>query len=115
MKIESLQVSVETFPMFKPFKTALRKATGIETIMVSVKLEDGTEGLECMIGSMMESTVSVAAAAHLATAHPNITKIDLDAPLWIKDEPFEGIQFIGDQLIIADEPGIGVKRKSSII
>ena len=66
-----------------------------------------------MIGSMMESTVSVAAAAHLATAHPNITKIDLDAPLWIKDEPFEGIRFIEDQLLIADEHGIGVKRRSS--
>lgn len=51
--------------------------------------------------------------AHLATAHPNITKIDLDAPLWIKDEPFEGIQFAKDQLLISEKPGLGVKRKSS--
>lgn len=45
MKIESLQVSVETLPLIKPFKTALRTAMEIENIMVSVKLEDGTEGL----------------------------------------------------------------------
>lgn len=45
MKIESLQVSVETLPLIKPFKTALRTAMEIENIMISVKLEDGTEGL----------------------------------------------------------------------
>ncbi|MFF2857950.1 dipeptide epimerase, partial [Peribacillus sp. NPDC058002] len=45
MKIESLKVSVETLPLVKPFKTALRTAMEIENIMVSVMLEDGTEGL----------------------------------------------------------------------
>ncbi|MGE7604092.1 dipeptide epimerase [Peribacillus sp. NPDC097675] len=91
----------------------LMKTGGIRRALQIADMAE-VAGVECMIGSMMESTVSVAAAAHLATAHPNITKIDLDAPLWIKNEPFEGIRFIKDQLIIADEPGIGVKRKSSI-
>ena len=38
-------------------------------------------GLECMIGCMLESEISVAAAAHLAASQPVITRVDLDAPL----------------------------------
>ena len=90
----------------------LMKTGGIRR---AIQIADMAEaaGVECMIGSMMESSISVAAAAHLATAHPNITRIDLDAPLWIKDEPFEGIQYTIDQIILADQPGLGVKRTSS--
>ncbi|MFJ7470263.1 dipeptide epimerase [Peribacillus frigoritolerans] len=90
----------------------LMKTGGIRRALQIADMAEAA-GVECMIGSMMESSVSVAAAAHLATAHPNITKIDLDAPLWIKNEPFEGIQFMKDQLLISDKPGLGVKRKSS--
>ncbi|MGM9956630.1 MAG: dipeptide epimerase [Peribacillus sp.] len=90
----------------------LMKTGGIRRALQIADMAE-VAGVECMIGSMMESTISVAAAAHLATAHPNITKIDLDAPLWIKDEPFEGLQFKKDQLFITDKPGLGVKRKSS--
>ncbi|MFF2498452.1 dipeptide epimerase [Peribacillus sp. NPDC058075] len=90
----------------------LMKTGGIRRALQIADMAEAA-GVECMIGSMMESSVSVSAAAHLATAHPNITKIDLDAPLWIKNEPFEGIQFMKDQLLISDKPGLGVKRKSS--
>ncbi len=91
----------------------LMKTGGIRRALQIADIAEAA-GVECMIGSMMESSVSVAAAAHLATAHPNITMIDLDAPLWIKDEPFEGIHFKKDQLLITDKPGLGVKRKSSL-
>jgi L-alanine-DL-glutamate epimerase-like enolase superfamily enzyme len=91
----------------------LMKTGGIRRALQIADIAEAA-GVECMIGSMMESSVSVAAAAHLATAHPNITMIDLDAPLWIKNEPFEGIQFKKDQLLITDKPGLGVKRKSSL-
>ncbi|MBM7649570.1 L-alanine-DL-glutamate epimerase-like enolase superfamily enzyme [Bacillus ectoiniformans] len=90
----------------------LMKTGGIRRALQIADMAEAAE-VECMIGSMMESSVSVAAAAHLATAHPNITKIDLDAPLWIKDEPFEGIQYVKDQLILSEEFGLGVKRKPS--
>ncbi|WP_057915443.1 dipeptide epimerase [Peribacillus muralis] len=92
----------------------LMKTGGIRRALQIADLAEAA-GVECMIGSMMEAQVSVAAAAHLAIAHPNITKIDLDAPLWIKNEPFEGIQFINDQIIIADRPGLGIKRNPSFI
>ncbi len=41
-------------------------------------------GIECMLGSMMEGPWSVAAAAQFAAAK-GITKVDLDAPVLIKD------------------------------
>ncbi len=60
------------------------------------KIADVAEaaGVKCMIGSMMESSLSVTAAAHIAAAHPNIHYVDLDAPLWLMEEP-EGISYSG--------------------
>ncbi|WP_242143151.1 MULTISPECIES: dipeptide epimerase [unclassified Bacillus cereus group] len=60
------------------------------------KIADVAEaaGVKCMIGSMMESSLSVTAAAHVAAAHPNIHYVDLDAPLWLMEEP-EGISYSG--------------------
>ncbi|UOR10815.1 dipeptide epimerase [Halobacillus amylolyticus] len=65
-------------------------------------------GVQCMIGSMMESIVSVTAASHLAAAHPNITYYDLDAPLWMEDEKMKGgMRFEGNAVHLPDVPGIG--------
>ncbi|TFJ94172.1 dipeptide epimerase [Lentibacillus salicampi] len=65
-------------------------------------------GIECMIGSMMESSVSVTAAAHLAYAHSNITRFDLDAALWLKDQSSEGgITWHGATAELSHKPGLG--------
>lgn len=55
---------------------------------------------------MMEPTLSVLAATHLAIAHPNITKVDLDAPLWIDDDSSRSF-FQGSEINVPDLPGIG--------
>ncbi|SFE89957.1 dipeptide epimerase [Alteribacillus iranensis] len=69
-------------------------------------------GVECMIGSMMESSISVTAAAHLATAHKNITRYDLDAPLWLKNEIFKGgMQFDGKHVSLDEAPGLGLEEQ----
>lgn len=68
-------------------------------------------GIECMIGSMMESSVSVTAAAHLAYAHNNITRYELDAPVWLKDEAFNGgVKFEGRKVTLPDTPGLGIEK-----
>lgn len=54
-------------------------------------------GVKCMVGSMMESSLSVSAVAHLAAAHPNIHYFDLDAPLWLVEEP-EGMTYTGPKV-----------------
>lgn len=67
-------------------------------------------GIECMIGSMMESSLSVTAAAHLAYAHSNITRYDLDAALWLKNQDLQGgMRWRGEILELSDEPGLGIK------
>jgi o-succinylbenzoate synthase len=71
-------------------------------------------GIECMIGSMMEPTLSVLAATHLAIAHPNITKVDLDAPLWFNDDSSHSF-FQGSKINIPDSPGIGYVPYMQII
>ena len=64
--------------------------------------------IECMIGCMLESKISVTAAAHLATAKSIITKYDLDAPILCKEDSIEGgALYKDDQIILSDEPGFG--------
>ena len=49
-----------------------------------------TAGIPCMIGSMMESHVSVTAAAHLAASRTIIGRPDLDAALFCSINPAQG-------------------------
>ena len=43
-----------------------------------------------MLGSMIESKISLTAAAHLAAAKKNITMVDLDAAVLLAEDPVEG-------------------------
>jgi L-alanine-DL-glutamate epimerase-like enolase superfamily enzyme len=68
-------------------------------------------GMECMIGCMMESRISVTAAAHLAGARSIITKIDLDPPILCSDDPVAGGARYDNQLItLPDDPGLGIEH-----
>ncbi|MGD6846381.1 dipeptide epimerase [Rossellomorea aquimaris] len=89
----------------------LMKTGGIRRAMQIADMAERAN-IPCMIGSMMESSISVLAAAHIATAHPNIQKIDLDAPLWLANQDFDGIEFIGDEVRLTSLPGLGLHRRS---
>ena len=66
-------------------------------------------GIPCMIGSMMECHLSVTAAAHLAAATSAISIMDLDAPLFCSTNPVAGgISYHGDEIVLPDEPGLGI-------
>ncbi|WP_193106614.1 dipeptide epimerase [Brachybacterium sp. FME24] len=68
-------------------------------------------GVECMVGAMMEPRLSIAAAAHLAIAHPAITMIDLDPPFWFaSDVPAGGYTQSGGWLQLTGGPGLGLER-----
>lgn len=67
--------------------------------------------IPCMIGSMMESSYSVGAAAHFAAAHPNVIYYDLDAPLWLTEKP-EVIEYQGENISLS--AGKGISRISDI-
>ncbi|MBU5312952.1 dipeptide epimerase [Tissierella carlieri] len=68
-------------------------------------------GVECMIGCMLESKLSVSAAVHLAASKSIITKIDLDGPGLCKEDPVEGgPKFQDYKITLNDEWGLGFKN-----
>ncbi|NZA26999.1 dipeptide epimerase [Luteimonas sp. SJ-92] len=68
-------------------------------------------GVECMIGCMIESSISVAAAVHVAVAKADtIRKIDLDGPSLCAFNPVEGgVRFNESEITIDDSPGLGIR------
>ena len=60
--------------------------------------------LQVMIGCMIESSVALTAAAHLA---PLADYLDLDGMLHLTADPFEGVRLDRGQLVLPDRPGLG--------
>lgn len=67
-------------------------------------------GMKIMIGCMIESSVLATAAAHLT---PLVDYADIDGPLLITDDPFEGVRYDGARLRLPESPGLGVARRAS--
>ncbi|MFA7322286.1 MAG: dipeptide epimerase [Dokdonella sp.] len=67
--------------------------------------------VECMIGCMLETSISVAAAVHVAVAKSSaITKIDLDGPSLCAFNPVDGgVIFNESEITITDAPGLGIR------
>ena len=65
-------------------------------------------GLKVMLGCMVESSLGITAAAHLA---PLADCCDLDGNLLVRDDPFEGVRAVGGVLVLPDLPGLGVKLR----
>jgi o-succinylbenzoate synthase len=86
----------------------LMKTGGIhEALKICTVAE--TYGVDCMIGSMLESKLSVSAAAHLAAAKNSITMVDLIGPSFYKIETYEGGPlFTGGTIKLGDANGIGI-------
>ncbi len=63
--------------------------------------------MQIMLSCMVESSVGVTAAAHLA---PLCEFLDLDGPLLIKNDPYRGLRYAGATLTLPDAPGIGLER-----
>ncbi len=65
-------------------------------------------GIECMISCMLETKISVSAAAHFAASEKNIQMVDLDGPILCLKDPITGGPTFNNQWIrMSDEPGIG--------
>jgi L-alanine-DL-glutamate epimerase-like enolase superfamily enzyme len=63
--------------------------------------------MQVMLSCMVESSVGVTAAAHLA---PLCDYADLDGPLLIRNDPYQGLQYDGARMILPEGPGLGVER-----
>ena len=87
----------------------LMKTGGMSNALKIADISD-VYGTECMIGCMLESSIGVAAAAHIAAARSSvITKVDLDTPsLGEYDPVVSGVQFNNAEIRITDAPGLGI-------
>jgi L-alanine-DL-glutamate epimerase-like enolase superfamily enzyme len=65
--------------------------------------------LQVMIGCMVETSLAVAAAANLA---PLCDYADIDSPLLVANDPFEGLAYDGAKVRLSGWPGLGVRRKA---
>jgi len=67
-------------------------------------------GMKVMLSCMLESSVAVTAAAHLAAL---CDYVDLDGPLLLTNDPFKGLIYNGANLSLPAGPGLGVIPVSS--
>ena len=66
-------------------------------------------GMKIMLGCMVETSLGVTAMAHISAL---ADWVDLDAPLLIKNDPFDGVSYENGEINIStDKVGIGVVRK----
>ncbi len=65
-----------------------------------------TLGMSVMLGCMVESSVGITAAAHLA---PMVDYLDLDGNLLVTNDPYRGARVEKGRLYMPDGPGLGVR------
>jgi o-succinylbenzoate synthase len=89
----------------------LMKTGGISN---AIRIADiaSLHGIDCMIGCMLESSISVAAAVHVAVARADvITKVDLDGPSLCAFNPVDGAVIFNDsEISVTDAPGLGIRE-----
>lgn len=86
----------------------LMKCAGIYNALKIAGIAE-TYGVECMLGCMIESKVSLTAAAHLAAAKKNITRVDLDAAILLAEDPVKGgFKKEIPHFSVTDAPGLGI-------
>ena len=65
--------------------------------------------MKIMLGCMIETSIGITAAAHLAGL---ADWLDLDAPLLITNDPFDGVTYDEQaRMTLPERPGIGIIRK----
>ncbi len=64
--------------------------------------------LRVMAGCMIESSLGITAAAHLA---PLLDDADLDGAALVADDPFVGATIHGGEIVLPETPGLGVTRR----
>lgn len=65
-------------------------------------------GMQVMLGCMIESSLAITAAAHLA---PLVDYADLDGNLLIANDPYVGATIESGRLVLPDRPGLGVEAR----
>lgn len=103
--------SIQRFPdidkvkdCFHGINIKLMKCTGMHEAH-KIITEARVKKLKILIGCMSETSCAISAAAQLS---PLADHADLDGPLLIKNNLFEGVEFINGKITLSEMPGIGV-------
>jgi len=92
----------------KGINLKLMKLGGVLTALRCLKRARELK-MKIMLGCMIETSIGTTAMAHLAGL---ADWLDLDAPLLISNDPFDGVRFDRNAKIsVPDQPGIGAVRK----
>lgn len=83
----------------------LMKCGGIYPALQMIYLARAHQ-LRVMMGCMIESSIAITAAAHLA---PLLDYADLDGNLLIDDDPYRGVQVKAGALCLPSGPGLGLQ------
>jgi L-alanine-DL-glutamate epimerase-like enolase superfamily enzyme len=90
----------------------LAKAGGIRGALEQIDAAHALS-LRVMLGCMIESSVAVTAAAHLAGLAEHV---DLDGPTLIANDPFEGVTYgsgrDAGRLLLPARPGLGLRPRA---
>jgi L-Ala-D/L-Glu epimerase len=116
---ESARLPIFADESAKTSKDIAKLAGAVDGVVVKLMKTEGLrEGLraihtarafdmQIMLSCMVETSVGVTAAAHLA---PLCDYVDLDGPLLIKNNPYRGLRYDGASISLPDAPGIGLER-----
>lgn len=91
---------------FHGINVKLMKCTGMNEAYRIIQQARKYE-MKVLIGCMSETSCAISAAAQLS---PLVDWADLDGPLLIKKDLFEGVGFVDGRLVLSDRPGIGVRK-----
>jgi L-alanine-DL-glutamate epimerase-like enolase superfamily enzyme len=86
----------------------LMKSGGIRSAMQMIEIARSFD-MQIMLSCMVESSVGVTAAAHLASL---CEYIDLDGPLLIRNDLYRGVLYRGAKMVLPERPGLGVVRRN---
>jgi L-alanine-DL-glutamate epimerase-like enolase superfamily enzyme len=82
----------------------LMKTGGIREALRAIHTARALD-MQVMLSCMVESSIGVTAAAHLA---PLCDHADLDGPLLIANDPYRGVTYASAQMSLSDRPGLGI-------
>lgn len=85
----------------------LMKSCGLRESLAAIHTARALD-MQIMLSCMVESSLGVTAASHLA---PLCDYADLDGPLLIRNDPFQGIKYDRAKLVLPDLPGIGIQPR----
>ncbi|QUG42758.1 dipeptide epimerase [Psychrobacillus sp. INOP01] len=71
-------------------------------------------GISCIIGSMIESSISTAAGAHLALSKKNVVANELGSPL-IFSKDIAPMMYKKNKLFVPQQPGLGIQVNEELL